>query len=294
MRSSTHLKQYPMASDLAPVRITSRPHGRLFFCLSNPGYRPEHGITPCALHIGTPKKETMNNLPSDDELDSIVAKTAPAPTTTTTPTPAQAEAISEWNADDEDGGSDVLRASGLPYVKVKEGMPVRLALVPGSRIVGAAVHFCKEDNRYYLCASTKTKRSECCVKLPDAKGRAAALCFTYKNQDPTTAKIAPGVLPIVEVSILTLSRSNWTDFQGSVEEGASIFDYDFRLSVADKVLARKVAVIARAARWKEIGPEALALATPFIADNSQLKRALGRKFEAPTSMDAQLADIENL
>src|ERR1035438_9929115 len=110
MRSSTHLKQYPMASDLAPVRITSRPHGRLFFCLSNPGYRPEHGITPCALHIGTPKKETMNNLPSDDELDSIVAKTAPAPTTTTTPTPAQAEAISEWNADDEDGGSDVLRA----------------------------------------------------------------------------------------------------------------------------------------------------------------------------------------
>ena len=44
----------------------------------------------------------------------------------------------------------------------------------------------------------------------------------------------------------------------------------------------------------EIGPEALALAAPFIADNSQLKRALGRRFEAPTSMDAQLADIENL
>jgi hypothetical protein len=80
---------------------------------------------------------------------------------------------------------------------------------------------------------------------------------------------------------------------GSGEEGTKIADVDFRVSVEDKQLARKIHVISRTARWREIEEAALALAAPFIADNSQLTRALGRKYEA-ISTDATLGDIENL
>jgi hypothetical protein len=63
--------------------------------------------------------------------------------------------------------------------------------------------------------------------------------------------------------------------------------------VEDKQLARKIHVISRTARWQETKDAALALAAPFIADNSQLTRALGRKYEA-ISMEATLGDIESL
>jgi hypothetical protein len=240
----------------------------------------------------------MNNI-LEDELDNLpVPTTAPvaAPAPTTTPATATAKvssAVSEWDADSEDGGSDVLKSSGLPYVKVASGMPVRLAFVPGSKIVGAAVHFSKASNRYYVCESKAGQESACCKALGDAKGRAAALCFIYKNADPTTGKLALTTAPVVEVGVFTMSRGNWADVKGAVEEGSKIIDADFRISVEDKQLARKIHVIARVARWKEIEAAALALAAPFIADNSQLTRALGRKYEA-VSMEATLGDIENL
>jgi hypothetical protein len=53
-------------------------------------------------------------------------------------------------------------------------------------------------------------------------------------------------------------------------------------------------VISRVARWLEIKDAALALAAPFLADPSQLTRALGKKYEAAANFDAQLQDIEAL
>jgi hypothetical protein len=91
-----------------------------------------------------------------------------------------------------------------------------------------------------------------------------------------------------------VARSNWDDVKGAVEEGSSVYAVDYRISVSEKQLTRKVAVIARTARWLEIKDDALALAAPFLADPSQLTRALGRKYESVTSLDAQLQDIEAL
>jgi hypothetical protein len=234
-----------------------------------------------------------------DELDLLDVPAAPAPkpaTTTKTQTPAAVNAnLQSWDTDSEDGGSDVLKGSGLPYVKAQAGMPVRLAFVPTSKIVGQPVHFSKASNRYYQCDSTKTQTAPCCEKLGDPKGRAAALVFIYKNADPQTGKLPVGVLPIIEVGVFTMSRGNWADVKGAVEEGSKVTDCDFRVSVEEKQLARKIHVIARVARWREIEDAAMELAAPFIADNSQLTRALGRKFTEVTSVeDATLGDVESL
>ena len=234
----------------------------------------------------------------EDELDNLpVPQTAVSPTatqvTTTTPAPAFTN-VSSWDTDSEDGGGDVLKSAGLPYVKVQAGMPVRLAFVPG-KTVGCAVHYSKVSNRYYVCDSKNNVTAPCCKALGDAKGRAAALVFIYKNADPQTGKLAVGVAPIVEVGIFTMSRGNWADVKGAVEEGAKVTDCDFRISVEDKQLARKIHVIARTARWREFEAAAMALAQPFIDDSSQLTRALGRKYEATTSLeDAKLGDVETL
>ena len=181
----------------------------------------------------------------------------------------------------------------MPYIKVAENQPVRIAFVPGTKIVGAPVHYSSGENRYYVCDSKPGKRGKCCEKLGDAKGRAAAFVFHYLNADQKTAKLAAGVAPIVEIGVFTMSRGNWADVKGAVEEGTKVTDCDFRISVEDKQLARKIHVISRTARWQETKDAALALAAPFIADNSQLTRALGRKYEA-VSIDATLGDIENL
>jgi hypothetical protein len=240
----------------------------------------------------------MNNIVNDelDLIDVPAATVAPAATTTTATAPAAVPSnIESWDADDADDVSKgVLKGSGVPYVKVAENQPVRIALVPNSKIVGAAVHYSQASSKYFICASTPGKRSACCDKLGDAKGRAAALCFVYKNADPQSAKLAPGTAPVVEIGIFTMSRSNYADLKNGVEEGQSVTDVDFRISVTPGQLTRKVAVISRVARWREIEAEALALAAPFLADPGQLTKALGRKFEATASMDAMLADIETL
>jgi hypothetical protein len=231
----------------------------------------------------------------NDELDAIAA---PSATTGTAVVPATAPApensnVQSWEADDDDGGKSVLKSSGANYIKVSEGQPARIAFIPGAKIVGAPVHYSQGQNKYFLCDSKPGKRSACCEK-GDPKGRAAAFVFHYLNCDPATSKLPVGVLPQVEVGIFTMSRSNWTDVQGGIEEGGKVVDVDFRISVSEKQLTRKVAVIARVARWREIEAEALQLAAPFIADNSQLTRALGRKYESTTLEDARLGDIESL
>src|ERR1019366_2652712 len=142
------------------------------------------------------------NLILEDELDNLPVPTAIVPTVGPTPTTAPAPTgVSSWDADQEDGGGDVLKSAGLPYVKVQSGMPIRLAFVPTSKIVGAPVHFSKTSNRYYVCDG-----GACCKALGDAKGRAAALVYVYKNADPQTGKLAVGVLPVIEVGIFTMSR----------------------------------------------------------------------------------------
>lgn len=116
-----------------------------------------------------------------------------------------------------------------------------------------------------------------------------------RRRQPWPLKLAVGVLPVVEVAIFTMSRSNWTDVQGALEEGAKVVDVDYRVSVSDKQLARKIHVIARSARWREIEEAALAMAAPFLAAPEQLTRALGRKFQETVSVeDATLGDVETL
>jgi hypothetical protein len=232
----------------------------------------------------------------NDELDAIAAPSAKiAPVAAPAPAVAAANSnVQSWDADDAgDVSKSILKSSGANYIKVTENQPARIAFVPGSRIVGAPVHYSQTQNKYFLCDSTKNKNSACCEK-GDPKGRAAAFVFKYLNADPQTGKMAVGVIPQVEVAIFTMSKSNYDDVKNGVEEGGHVTDVDFRISVSEKQLTRKVAVIARVARWREIEAEAMELAKPFLADPGQLTRALGRKFEAAASFDAQLSDIESL
>jgi hypothetical protein len=231
-----------------------------------------------------------------DELEGIPVTTAAVATpAAAAPAAATNSNIQSWDADDgDDVSGTILKGGGVPYIKVAENQPARIAFVPGTKIVGAPVHYSSGENRYYVCESKPGKRAKCCEKLPAAKGRAAAFVFHYTNADTKTGKLAPGTVPQVEVGIFTMSRSNWDDVKGAVEEGSSVYAVDYRISVSEKQLTRKIAVISRTARWLEIKDDALALAAPFLADPSQLTRALGRKYESVTSMDAQLADIENL
>ncbi len=240
----------------------------------------------------------MSQFTEADELDDLPVPTR-TPATAATPTAAPAAAVvnsnvQSWGADDDDEVSgSILKSNGPPYVKVAENQPARIAFIPGGKIVGAPVHYEAHSKRYYVCESKPGKRSKCCDKLGDAKGRAAAFVFLYTNADPKTGKLAAETVPQVEVGIFTMSRSNWDDVKGAVEEGSSVYAVDYRISVSEKQLARKVSVICRTARWREIEKDALALAAPFLADQKQLERALGRKFEQ-TSYDATLGDIEQL
>src|ERR1019366_6652576 len=95
------------------------------------------------------QKGTMNNIVNDelDLIDVPAATVAPAATTTTATAPAAVPSnIESWDADDVSKG--VLKGSGVPYVKVAENQPVRIALVPNSKIVGAAVHYSQASSKY--------------------------------------------------------------------------------------------------------------------------------------------------
>lgn len=222
------------------------------------------------------------------------------------PTPVQTAAaaagnanVQSWGADDEDEVSgSILKSSGPPYVKVSAGQPARIAFIPDSKVFGAPVHYDGINKKYYLCDSKAGAPSKCCKSMGDPKGRAAAFVFEYTNTDPKTGKMAAGVAPVVQVSIFTMSRSNWEDVRGAVEEGASVYDSDFRISVTEGQLTRKVAIISRVARWHEIEKQALELAAPFLADPKQLERALGRAFSsrntASAPVEATLSDVKTL
>jgi hypothetical protein len=246
----------------------------------------------------------MNNLTEAevdlDELDSLRPSAAPATKTANAGAAATGSAttvnpnIQSWGADDNDEvSSAILKSTGLPYIKVAENQPARIAFIPGGKIVGGPVHYDSGSKRYYVCESKPGARSKCCTRLGEAKGRAAAYVFRYLNADPKSAKLAPGVVPEVEVGIFTMSRSNWDDVKNAVEEGSSVEAVDYRISVSEKQLTRKVAVIARVARWLEIKDAALALAAPFIADPKPLEKALGRAYEGNFE-DTTLGDVESL
>lgn len=187
--------------------------------------------------------------------------------------------IQSWDADSDGSvAAQILKSSGMPYVKVSEGNPARIAFVPGGHMVGGPTHYDPEDKRYYICDSTKTKRAACCKKFGESKGRAAAYVFRYLNADTKTAKLDQNATPEVEVQIFTMSRGTYEDVKNSVEEGGSVFGLDFKISVAEKQLQRKVNAISHSPRWKAIEKQALEMAAPFLADERQLKRALGREF----------------
>lgn len=244
----------------------------------------------------------MDNI-LNDELDSLPVPTAapaatPAATAaaaTTAAAPVNAN-VQSWDADDSDDVSKgILKSTGANYIKVQENQPARIAFIPGAKIVGAPVHYSEGQNKYFLCDSKPGKRSACCEKLGDAKGRAAAYCFHYLNADPQSGKLPQGVVPQVEVGIFTMSKSNWDDVKNGIAEGAKVVDVDFRISVSEKQLTRKVAVISPKARWHEIKDAALALAAPYLANPEQLTRALGRRYESTVGVeDARLGDVENL
>jgi hypothetical protein len=207
--------------------------------------------------------------------------------------------VQSWGADDEDDVSgSILKSSGPPYVKVSAGQPARIAFIPGAKIFGAPVHYDGVNKKYYLCDSKTGVQAKCCKKFGDPKGRAAAFVFEYTNTDPKTGKMVAGAVPAVQVSIFTMSRSNWEDVRGAVEEGSSVYASDYRISVTEGQLTRKVAIVARVARWREIETQAMELAAPFLAEPNQLQRALGRAFTgsafSQANSEAALSDVATL
>jgi hypothetical protein len=217
----------------------------------------------------------------------------PIATTTAAATNANVQA---WGADDDDDVSgSILKSTGPPYVKVSANQPARIAFIPGAKIFGAPVHYEGVNKKYYLCESKTGTPAKCCKKFGEAKGRAAAYVFQYTNADAKTGKMAAGVAPTLQISIFTMSRSNWEDVRGAVEEGGSVYDSDYRISVTEGQLTRKVAIVSRVARWREIEKQALELAAPFLVDQSQLTRALGRPFTGSANFpEASLGDVAAL
>ena len=235
-----------------------------------------------------------------DELDEVQPSTTSKSPAAKTDGPADGDAattpptsnIQSWDADGDDAvAAKVLKRSGVEYVKTSEGNAARIAFIPGHKVLGGQVHYDAVDKCYYLCGSSKTNRAGCCKKLGDPKGRAGAFVFRYLNADPKTAKLDPNIIPEIEVQIFTMSYGNWQDVKSAVEEGGSVCDPDFKVSVAEKQLQRKINVISRTARWRQIEKEALEMAARVITDERQLKRALGKEFGDGNS-GASLAGIE--
>jgi len=238
----------------------------------------------------------------EDELDDLKVSPATQAAVAADTYKAAAEAksvpagdetnISCWDVDDE-SAKDVLKASGLPFVKVSENQPARIAFIPRSKMVGAPTHYSEAEKCYYICASTKEKLSKCCDRFGDPKGRACAFVFQYTNCDPKTGKYTGDTLPTVEIGIFTMSPTNWQDVKGGPEEGQSVYDCDFNIAVQDKQLARKISVISRQARWSMIKDAALELAAPFLANPNMLVKALGRRYNVGYT-DATMADVNEL
>ncbi|MGD1082976.1 MAG: hypothetical protein ABR881_32070 [Candidatus Sulfotelmatobacter sp.] len=247
------------------------------------------------------KNQNNGDLPDDELKDVQQPSTTSNPSAAKANDPAVGDAattqssnVQSWNMDtDDDVAAQVLRRSGIEYVKASENSPARIAFIPGCKAVGGQAHYDSGDKRYYICGSRKGNLAPCCKKLGDPKGRCAAFVFRYTNADGKTAKLDQNVQPEVEVQILTMSNSNYQDAKNCIEEGGSIYDVDFKISVAEKQLQRKVNVISRSARWKQVEKQALEMAAPIIADERQLKRALGKEFGDGDSK-ASLGDIEEM
>ncbi len=252
-----------------------------------------------SIEMNQENKMKSNEVIADDELNKIQVPSKPSNAGAAKPAGGDAATtptsnIQSWDADsDDEVAAKILRRSGVEYVKVSEGNAARIAFIPACKVVGGQTHYDSNDKRHYICSSSKTNRAGCCKKLGEPKGRAAAFVFRYVNADPKTAKLDPNVIPEIEVQVFTMSYGNWQDVKNAVEEGGSVCDPDFKVSVAEKQLQRKINVISRSARWHQIEAEALAMAAPFVADEGQLKRALGKEFGDGNS-EASLADIEEM
>ena len=245
----------------------------------------------------------MATIPTfDNELEDIQpsrsSKQATQESTTQQCAPVAAPANDgfDWNSNEaEEFGKD----TGLPAVKVEQGKAVRVALVPGHKVLHANTHY-KDGSGTFQCLGTEN--AICCAKAGKAKDRFVALVFTYDNANSVDGKLDLKTVPVVSVKALRMSRTNFRDIRNLPLEDATVFDCDFKIVKDTNGIAHKISVISRTPRWRQVEQQAVELAGKY--DRESLARKLGKKVtksevalmyaDVSDADEARLGDIEDV
>lgn len=233
-------------------------------------------------------------LNNDDDFDKIeithrpgsTKATAPAPAAEAKPTPTATVSSVAIDDDgisftDENINDQVRAADGLQTAKISKGEVMRFAFVPDQKIKKALCHYIAPHGTT-RCLSTPEKQEVCC-KTADkpAADKFAALVYRYLNVDPKTGKfLANATVPIIEVQVLRMSRSNMRDCLDACEDNQTVYDLDLRYTHdTSRSFGYKLSRASSKTAWRSIEAEAQALSAPF-ADGVKLASRLGKKLNA--------------
>jgi hypothetical protein len=192
----------------------------------------------------------------------------------------------EDNLDVQFGDEKLMRRDViLGRLRPEKGKAVRFAIVPGIPAKSAYTHFIDKKGTF-RCLSKDHDAPDgvCCRsgKAQDAALTVVAVVVAYTNADSKTGKYE-GKLKDAdtegELMHVALSRSNFRDISGLVQEEEKVEDFDIIMTHRENGIGYKFNRASRTARWTKDSEFAQSITTGAekYADGKVLTSKLGRK-----------------
>jgi hypothetical protein len=221
----------------------------------------------------------------EDELDDVKPQTAPSSAKTQNKAAAPAPAPTPIADEDADFGDEGYMKSDdfLTVIKPDKGKVIRFAFVPGFKLKHSRVHYL-EGTGSFRCISPKdgSTKEICCERGGNAKDRFVGLVFVYTNADTVSGKLPTGVIPEVAVQAVRLSRSNYREITNQPDEDSNVYAIDLIMRHDEsRAFGYKFNRATPTARWRQVEPQAMALAEPFKTDQAKLASRLGKNLTRP-------------
>jgi hypothetical protein len=189
-------------------------------------------------------------------------------------------------SDDDDcefGDAKLMKKSdGLDRIRPGKGEVVRFAILPGFKPKKAMNHYIDKKGTY-RCLSTPDAEGSCCRTLGSSDLHIAALAVRYVNANRESGKYSKEVVETsVEVGFVYLSRTNFADISGLVQEDEKVDDFDIVMSHNTSGIGYKMSRVSKEARWKKdkAVQEAVLKAAAKFEDGMLLTKKLGKKINA--------------
>lgn len=176
-------------------------------------------------YIEAPEAQTVDfntHFPDQDFSQEPVRIPAPKPCP-----PTQAKTDDEPLLDlSDDATLDKLSTSGFQRIR-PEGQNV-ISVAFSKPAVLLQTHFSQERNKTFRCLQPSS--SLCCEKLGEPRDVIGVLAVQYCGASTKDGSFKRGTDPDLRVGYVTLSTANLAMIRQGVQEGATLYDHDWKIS----------------------------------------------------------------